>query len=198
MSNLIELFNIFYPDDNFSSQDTTTQPNDLQVNRLRVLESNSVEGRSALGTPFFMPVELDGWKLPNEPLIEISGSKTLIKTQLDNNKGTFKELFAINDYQVIIRGFCVEDNSDNYPEAQVRRLKNLCEKRSSIIIVNKLTGYFSIDKIVIESYNFPAIEGYQNLQPYELMCWSDKDFSLDLIELQGADATTNSNPDNFA
>jgi len=136
---------------------------------------------SLLGTPLFMPCKIDDFQMPNEPLIEINGSKNIVKTPVDGNKGTFKEMFALNDYAIVIRGIAVqEDGTDNYPDEQIRRIRTLCEKESQSRIVCDLLSYFEINSIVIESYSIPAIEGAQMFQPYQLNCLSDKVFDLEL------------------
>lgn len=138
---------------------------------------------SVLGTPFFMPCKLDDFQLPNEPIIEIRGHKNIIKTPVDGNEGSFKELYSLSDYQVIIRGIATLDtDSEEYPEAQVRALRQIVEKPAAVKVVNNLLGYFGIYNLAIEDCFFPAIEGAPGMQPYELVCLSDKFFDLELLE----------------
>ena len=138
---------------------------------------------SFLGKPLFMPCKLDDVQLPNEPTIEVRGGKTIIKTLVDGNEGTFKEKFNLSDYVVTIRGVAVrEDNSDEYPEELVRQLRGLCEKPTHVSATCKLLGIFNIKHLAIEDHRFPAVEGAPGMQPYELMCLSDKFFDLELLE----------------
>jgi hypothetical protein len=166
--------------------DTSRTPSEQSLSNIKTLESDATNGLTLLGTPLFMPVRLDGNWLPNEPLIEITGANVLIRTQMDNGKGTFKELFARDDFQIIIRGFCVSDKDDKYPETQVKRIIELCNKgvankqSASISIENRLCNMLKIFRIVIEKYSLPSLEGYQNTQPYELTCYSDSDFQIEL------------------
>ena len=139
-----------------------------------------VEKTSLLGTPLFMPCKLNDIELPNEPLIEISGSKSIVKTQLDGIDGTFKELYAMNDWIVIIRGIAANDNSDEYPENEIRQIRQIYEQKNSVSCVCKLLSYFDINLLSIESLRLPAIEGAQSWQAYELICSSDKAFELEI------------------
>jgi hypothetical protein len=133
------------------------------------------------GVPMFLPCYLDGWLLPIEPILDITGGKTIVKTQIDSQDGTFKEMFSKNDYAITIRGILSsQDGTDNYPKDLVRRLRRICESTSNIPISCSLTTLFGIDRIVIESYSLPAVEGFQSLQPYQLNCFSDKDIVLEL------------------
>jgi hypothetical protein len=147
---------------------------------------------SLLGTALVMPITL-GYKdangnlqtiqLPNEPIIEISGSKTIVKTAVDGQRGTFKELFAINDYQVSIKGIVIqEDGSENYPKDLLRQLREMCERQSAIQITCDLTNIFGITQLVIENYSFPAVLGAQSWQPFILNCLSDFDFDIELTD----------------
>ncbi len=138
---------------------------------------------SVFGTPLFMPCKLDDFQLPNEPIVEIKGSKIIIKTPIDGDEGTFKEKWSLGDSVIRIRGVATLDtNSDEYPERQVRAIRSLIEKPGSIKVVNNFLGYFGIFNLVIEDYDFAAIEGAPGMQPYELICSSDKFFDLELLE----------------
>lgn len=142
--------------------------------------SFQVKQATLLGTALFMPCKLDGFQLPNEPIIEVSGGKRVIKTVIDGSDGTFKEQHSMDDYSVIIRGIAVSQDSDEYPEKDVRKIRQLCEKKGNVTAVCQLLTFFGIDKLVIESFSFPAIEGAPGMQPYELTCISDKEFDIEL------------------
>jgi len=145
--------------------------------------SFSVKQNTALGTPFFMPCKLDGFDLPNEPMIEISGGKNIVKTAIDGQDGTFKELYAMNDWAITIRGIAIqEDGTDEYPEQIVRKLREIFEKKKSVTVVNELLSMFNVNLLSIESVSFPATEGAQSWQAYEFTCSSDKEFDLELKE----------------
>lgn len=134
-----------------------------------------------LGVPIALPCDLDGERLPNEPLIDITGEKLIVKTQIDGQDGTFKELYSTGDWQVTIRGICVdEENPDEYPEDQVRAIRNIIEVKQHIKVVNRLTALFNIEYLAIEQYSFPAVPGELGMQGYELRCVSDKEFPLRL------------------
>lgn len=136
-----------------------------------------------LGAPIHLPLELDGWRLPNEPLIDISATKIIVKTPVDGNDGTFKELYSNGDYELTIRGICVdEEQPDRYPEEQVRRLRNILEKRQHVRIVNRLTSMWAVEYVAIESWSFPSVPGQLGAQGYELRCSSDRDLALVLRE----------------
>jgi len=133
----------------------------------------------SLGTPLYMPCKLDDLWLPNEPLITISGQNTIIKTVLTGVKGSVKELINTDDYSIKIQGIVVNESGDDLPEDIIRQIRNICEKRESVTISNRLLTLFDIHQVAIEAFTFPGIEGYQNCQAYEITCTSD--WPLDLI-----------------
>lgn len=134
-----------------------------------------------LGTPILLPCKLDDVQLPNEPLITLSGSKRVVMTEVDGNDGTFKELYSRGDMEVLIQGIAVDDdNPDEYPENQVRAIRNLVEKPSHLRIVNRLTALWNIEHVAVLSYSFPAVPGEIGMQGYEIRCVSDRDFQLRL------------------
>jgi hypothetical protein len=139
------------------------------------------ERTGLLGTPIHLPCELGGFMLPNEPMIDIAGEKLIVKTPIDGNDGTFKELYSTGDMQVTIRGICVDQGDpDSYPEDQVRRLRNVIEQKKHVRVVNRLTSLWNIEFLAIESYSFPAVPGELGMQGYELRCTSDREFQLNL------------------
>lgn len=160
-----------------------------------ILSDSPAEVTSFFGTPIFMPCklqiskrndELEYFTLPNEPLIEIKGVKKIVETEFDGNDGSFKELFSMKDYEVVIRGICVdEENPEDYPDEQVRKLRAIYELRNSLKIVTKLTTMFGIDRVSIMDLRIIPVEGVIGYQPYEIICKSDKEFELEIKKKNG-------------
>jgi len=141
------------------------------------------EESGVLGVPIHMPCKLGDYRLPNEPLIELSTQRRIVMTDIDGNDGSFKELYSNGDYQVTIRGVLIDDEDpEAYPEDQVRALRNVLEERKHVAIANRLTAMFNIEHVAIESYSFPAGPGELGMQPYEIRALSDREFALNLRE----------------
>ncbi|GAB5524885.1 MAG: hypothetical protein Roseis2KO_27570 [Roseivirga sp.] len=145
---------------------------------------------SALGTPLVMPVMIEGYQLPNEPVVTITGSKKIIRTALTGvnreeevqRRGTVKELISVNDYQIKITGRIVdEDDPGRYPERIVTKIRNLFELRRALTINCKITDMLGITHIAVEKLSFPGDSGMENSQRYEISGFSDEDFRTDLI-----------------
>lgn len=135
---------------------------------------------SLLGTPIFLPCTIENVRLQNEPIISLGFSKTLIKTPIDSNDGTFKELFAMNDWAISIRGIIVNEEEDDLPEDDLRKLRGLIERKTHLKVTNRLLNLFGINYLAIENGSVPAEVGAQSWQPYEFNCLSDKVFDLEL------------------
>ncbi len=133
---------------------------------------------NAKGIPYFLPVELDGIKLPNT-LISISSKKRIIETPLIGRKGTVKELINIEDYEIMIRGVIV-DEGISFPEEMIMNLEELYDKNEAVSLKCALTDIFlqEDDSVVIKSIRFPEMKGIEHAQAYEISCVSDMDFEL--------------------
>lgn len=132
-----------------------------------------------LGTPIFMPVTIDGYRLPLEPLVEIAGAKVIVRTPLPGYNGTVKENMGLDDYAITIRGILLNEDSDDYPADDVLRLRTIFEKKESLSIITPLLGLFNIGMITLENLRLPAEEGILHYQPYELTGYSD--FSVEAM-----------------
>jgi len=145
---------------------------------------NSLSANNPItGAPFFMPIRLGGVLLPNEPSIIIIAKKNILETALvgSTRRGTVKELIAVEDYEITIRGIAINYESKLvYPEDQVKALHDLFLRNEALEIQSALTNLFGIYRLVIKQATFPEMTGIQHAQAYEFGCVSDEDFILEL------------------
>lgn len=148
-------------------------PEPVDYNDFTALEDRTdTELMSSMGVPLFMPTKLGDVWLPNEPLITINGQNIIERTKLVGIKGTVKEDIATDDYIIKIQGIIVNEQSNDYPEDQVRQIRQIIEQKA-VKISNRLLTIFDIHDCVISAYKFDGIEGHQDCQVYELTCLSD-------------------------
>lgn len=130
--------------------------------------------------------EGENFKLPNEPLIQLSLTKTIVETPTvgKKRKGTVKEYVNTEDWKVTIRGVCVDaQNPNNYPSEQVAVLNELLEINDALEVVgNKFLAFFGIEKLVFKNIEFDEMAGQQSLQKYKITAVSDQGFFADLVE----------------
>jgi hypothetical protein len=143
-------------------------------------------GGNVLGQPLFMPVgfDVDGELvlLPNEPTLQVSVKKIVVKTQLVGSKrdGMVKELISLDDYEIVLRGIAISTTSKKvFPEDDIYKIHELFLKNKSVSIISGLTALLGINKVVIESFDLPTMIGIQHAQAYELKMVSDADFQLE-------------------
>jgi hypothetical protein len=149
-----------------------------------------ITGGLLLGKKFFTTLTLlhDGEKitLPNEPLLSISQSKTIVETATvgKHRQGKVKEYINTEDYAITIRGLCIDpENTERYPSEQVARINRLFAINDSLEVVgNKFFELFGIRNIVLREKSFDEMAGKQGMQKYILRASSDMDFYADLTE----------------
>ena len=95
-------------------------------------------------------------------------------------RGSIKERWSQDDYQISINGILMNPNGDGYPDKDVMALKRLCEA-AKVQVMCPLFEIFSIDQIVIESFDFPFTSGPFN-QAYTIGAVSDDIYKLLLRE----------------
>ena len=121
----------------------------------------------------------------NTVLMDVAQTKQIIKTNIQGLKGTVKEYISQGDYQVTVRGALVSESSLRYPEEEVAQLRDYLEAETAIGVASRfLDDIFSIKYLVIESFNFPQQEGYQNTQLFEFTAVSDEPIELTVLNNQ--------------
>jgi hypothetical protein len=133
------------------------------------------------GLPMVMPVSLklstwaDWWTVPIEPLVSVSGGNIIAKRTVAKGKhrGSIKERWAQDDYQVTLEGSLINRDSDyEMPEADIMKLREVCEAKEAVQIQCDMLKVFDIYKIVVETYDFPHTSG-DNRQSYSIKAVSD-------------------------
>jgi len=141
-------------------------------------QRNDHELTSALGSPLFMPVWLNDYQLPNEPIISLRLSKKIVKTEIAGLDGTVKERISNGDYQIVIKGIIVNENTDDYPEEEVRNLRKIIESNDAVKIKCRLTSLFNITDMAIEDFDIPGEPGAMSYQAYTISGSSDRPIEL--------------------
>lgn len=113
--------------------------------------------------------------------IKISGKKTMTKTSLAERTGSVKELYNLDDYDIVIKGFAIDEDRI-FPEQQVEYLKGIHESGQSIGLDNALTNIFLADQgcqVAVESIDFTEVTGgRKHVRPFSLTMCSDSIFNL--------------------
>lgn len=153
-----------------------------------VSSSAQVLATSTLGTPiteqitFTVPDQKNGdtlvtkgftYPFPGWPLFDVTGANVIEKTPNRGHRGTVKEFIYEDDYQVTIRGFLINDADDSYPKALLKNLMQVINAKVAVGVASAVLNDMDINQLVIEHWSFPTLEGFPNIQPFELNCISD-------------------------
>lgn len=127
-----------------------------------------------LGTPQFMPVSINGVALAIEPIVTVDGGKQIVRTRINGGKkrGTVKELFAEDDWQIRIEGF-VEDDENEFPDEEIGDILDMFRENQTVEVDCALFQALGIGYMVIEKVSFPPMNGVQNLQAFRISGYSD-------------------------
>jgi Domain of unknown function (DUF6046) len=156
--------------------------------------SGSALTENYLGKEIWLPVKflgldasvfgVDELLLPYS-VIKISSSKTIVSTPLSERRGTVKEYFSAEDYQITIKGFVIDEADRIWPEKELIVLKQLDDLTTAIQLDNALTNIF-LDKdtrVVISKLDLPEVEGgRKHIRPFSMTLMSDSIFTLDVAD----------------
>lgn len=151
----------------------------LQLSEVQQQEAVANANGVPMQCPLWMRLEgEEWWLLPYEPIITINGKNVITKKQVAKGKvrGSIKERWSQDDYQISISGILMNPKGTGYPDEDVKALKKLCEA-AKVQVMCPLFEIFSIDQIVIESFDFPFTSGPFN-QAYTIGAVSDDIYKL--------------------
>lgn len=141
--------------------------------------------------PFSCPLafswedEPEWWVFPIDPVITISGSNNIVKrtpmktAQGNATRGTVKELWSQNDYDITISGLFINSIDNKIPGNDLLKLRSYCEGRQTVLVMADLFSVFNIKRIAIESFDLPFTPGKAN-QQFTIKAVSD-DFNVDSL-----------------
>jgi len=153
--------------------------------------------QSVLGTPIYEQITLNvpavvsngvttskgfSYTFPDWPLFDISPAWLIVKENVQGGtvNGTVKEFIQQDDFSITIRGFLINYASQDYPDQLVTNLWKVINSKQSLGITSKVFNLLDIHNIVITDAKFPGVEGYMNMQPFELNCLSDEPVILQI------------------
>jgi len=125
------------------------------------------------------------FEFPVATLIEFKRPKTISKTPTIGSAGSVKEIFGFEDWQISIKGICLNDPSRwgtvNASEQKLRLIE-LNEIAGSLEISQEKAGKIfhekGISRIVFEDLSIGAIQGKPNMIPFEITATSDEDILI--------------------
>lgn len=120
---------------------------------------------------------LNSFDIPPATLVDFRRAKNISKTHLGGNNGTVKEVYGFDDWQIRIRGLCL-DTPDMSAYEQHQELLKWEQLADSIEIQGELFLDKNIYMLVIEDMVFNQLEGAPNIIPFEITAVSDEPIEL--------------------
>ena len=156
--------------------------------RYKLPDLMGINTKQLLGAKYFMTLKVSHggqeFLFPNEPIVSIGMSKTIVKTATvgKKKKRSVKEYITTDDEVITIKGVCIDlEDPERYPADQVKMINDLFEINDAVDIEdNAFFELFGIRKIVLESLDWDEMIGESGLQKYTIKALGDDDFFADL------------------
>jgi hypothetical protein len=122
------------------------------------------------------------YTFPDWPLFDINPAWLIVKENTQGGGpaggnvqtvGTVKEFVQQDDFQITVRGFLINYDSQDYPEQLMADLWKVLNAQQTLGITSRVFNLLGIHNIVITAARFPGVEGYINMQPFEFDAVSD-------------------------
>ena len=119
--------------------------------------------------------------LPTDPRISVSGTNSVVMREIANGniRGTVKELWQNDDWNVTISGILMTDEMGTCDE-YLQRLAELCNAKECLIVKNQqLNDAFGITRLAIRAMKFNETNGQDN-QLFVIEAVSDDSYRLEV------------------
>lgn len=201
--NVAELYKAAFGVGNVNNYSTTNEEKSAQLSAYplaKALDIDNSDVYSVLGTPVIMPLLVPDFNyevIDNRgkkqikkhthfsfsptTLIDVSMQKNIVITSVQGRSGTIKELVSNGDYVVRIRGLLV-GKGNTYPKEQLQNLVELVNLPVSFPVQNDFMTWLGVYRLVVQSFDFPSLEGFANVQPFVLNCLSDQVYDIQISE----------------
>lgn len=150
------------------------------VNKPRTVELGYGLERGYVQCPLSIGTDSLGmWRLPFDPMIGVQGKNVITRRSVAKSgmRGTIKELWSIDDWSIDISGVLIGDSEEDLQKV-VSKLMSYCHAGEALKVeCEYLSEAFDIQRMVVESYDFPHTKGMTN-QNFSLKCISDDDYQL--------------------
>ena len=146
----------------------------------RTIKGTPLRGSNVLGRPVFMPAWLDGLELQN-PLITISGEKSIVETDVVNVGTVFEKVFD-RPYSITIIVTLI-NSDDTFPEDQITELVKKWKINDVLTLQCGITDFFleTEKNFILKKIDVLDMQGIENCQVIQLSGSSNIDFKLEIV-----------------
>ena len=126
---------------------------------------------------------MDDFVFPYATIVEFERNMNVSKTRVLGNSGTVKEIYGLDDWNVNIRGFCLDDPSRQDQKSAYEQMNELVRWRNIADSID-VTGYLFKDKgiysLTLENFTIAPVQGKENVYSFSISATSDKPIELKL------------------
>lgn len=136
-----------------------------------------IRKQDASGRWYFMPViirsSLGELEFPCA-VISVTGKKRIVETPLTGRRGAVNELVSVDSYEVNLSAALIGSDG-NYPEEEVKRMRDLYELNESVELISALTDlvFEKDDRVVFKNIEFPEVGAVENVQVVKMAAQTD-------------------------
>lgn len=107
-------------------------------------------------------------------VISVTGKKRIVETPLTGRRGSVNELVSVDSYEINVTAALIGTDG-NYPEAEVKQMRDLYELNEAVELISALTDlvFEKDDKVIFKSVDFPAVGGVENVQVVKMAARTD-------------------------
>lgn len=164
---------------------------------------NDIKEISSFGTPIISPIrflagaykrynksgeietlQMQDFRLPITAITDFKSAKIVGTTKINSGRGTVKEIYGFDDWQITINGFLIPDDS------QPQGLKTVLEQEKeltkwdnlacSIAVQNDLFLLRNVFNITITEMSFAPMRGRPNIRSFTINAISDEPIELNI------------------
>lgn len=185
------------------SDGTPEDPNGLFTGVEIVEDINDAFEMSALGTPIVFPIffsegvykkynnkgeivdkKMGDFRLPIAAIVSFKRDKIMGETKVNGGRGSVKEIYGFDDWQITINGFLIPDGSQpqglKNPLQQEKELIRWDDLASSIDVRGELFNLRKIYNLAIKGINFEPMRGRPNIRAFTVNALSDEPIELNI------------------
>ena len=127
--------------------------------------------------------EYPGYEFPLECVAEVILPMGKVSTEIMGRDGDVEELMSVKDWNITLRGFLINYESINYPEDQVRALREFASLKTTLLDVEStFLNLLDIYHLSVQRLAFPPATGYSNVQPFEMELKSKLPFTINATD----------------
>lgn len=127
-------------------------------------------------------------------ILEITRVKNIVKTPLQGRDGTVKEFISMGDWDLTFKGFIINPLANELPHELTAKMLSVFEINSQLTFYSEAfrrwgelrikgnkTPEDVCSVIVIEDLKLPSMDGFENVQPFEIKAVSDNPVEIQLL-----------------